>query len=301
MKKKLKEKLKANKITGTIIKCVKCIKQNFLYYLPKKLAHKILYKLTMKKTLNLDNPKDLNEKIHYLIINEYGKREAELSDKIEVRNYIRKVGHDEILTKVYGVYKNFDEIDFDKLPDKFVLKTNHGSNATVICTNKENFDKARAKKILNGSLKQNFAKVALEYHYKYIKPMIMCEEYIDDGTGTNPIDYKMFCFGGKPECVLVCTGRTNVMKRDYYDLKWNYLEYAKREYRSDKIIDKPINFDKMIQLAKELSKPFDFVRVDFYNCKGKIFFGELTFSPAAGLNTTVQSKALEYLGNLIEL
>lgn len=252
MKKKLKEKLKANKITGTIIKCVKCIKQNFLYYLPKKLAHKILYKLTMKKTLNLDNPKDLNEKIHYLIINEYGKREAELSDKIEVRNYIRKVGHDEILTKVYGVYKNFDEIDFDKLPDKFVLKTNHGSNATMICTNKNNFDKTKAKKILNSSLRKNFAKVALEYHYKYIKPLIMCEEYIDDGTGKNPTDYKIFCFEGKPECVLVCTDRMKNTKLDYYDLEWNYLDYSKKKYKSNKVINKPSNFNNMLKLAEEL-------------------------------------------------
>ena len=255
----------------------------------------------MGKDLNLKNPKDFNEKIQWLIVNKYGRKEAKYADKIAVRDYIKEIGCENLLTKLYGTYNNFDEIDFDKLPEKFVLKTNHDCGSVVICKDKSLFNKEEAKAKLNKSLKRNFTQVNLEYHYKYIKPMIMCEEYIDDGSGKIPTDYKFFCFNGNPECVRVGTDRDNLLRLDYYDLEWNYLDYSNEEDKSEKKLEKPKNLNEMVEIAKKLSKPFQFVRADLYDCNGKIYFGELTLTPSAGLNKHTKQSALDYFGSLIDI
>lgn len=277
------------------------LKREILWILPHKFAHKKIYKSAFKENIDLDNPKKLNEKIHWLILNRYGKKETMLTDKYRVREYVKEKGYAENLIKIYKVYNNVNEIKYEDLPSKFVLKCNHDSGNVFICTDKNKFDFEKIKVKLDKIQKTNFAKGFLEYHYSGIKPLIICEEYIEDGTGRNPTDYKFFCFKGKVDCVLVCADRENGMKRDYYNLNWNYLNYAKEEYRSNKIVQKPENFDKMIEIASNLSKEFPFVRVDLYNCNGKIYFGELTFTPSAGLNKTITEEADEYLGSLIEL
>ena len=277
------------------------ILKDIRYILPKKLAHKMLYKNVMNKKLNLKEPKDFNEKIQYLMLYKYGELETKLADKYKVREYIENKGYKDILTKLYGVYHSPENINVKKLPNEFVIKTNHGYGNVFICYDKEKFKLEDCKKKLKKALKGNFAKSQLEYHYSPIKPLIICEEYINDGNGKNPLDYKIYCFNGKPECILMCSNREKELKLDYYDLEWNYLDYARDEYKSNKRIEKPKNLNRMIEIASELSKDMSFVRVDLYNVDGKIYFGELTFTPAAGMVKYNTQEALDYLGKLIKL
>lgn len=272
-----------------------------LYYYPKAMAHKIYYQEKMGQELDLKNPRDFNQKIHYLIVKEIGKKEARLTDKYLVRDFIKEKGYEDTLPKLYGVYQKVEEIDFDKLPEKFVLKTNHDSGSIFICTDKNTFDFEDVKQKLKESLKRNYARKHLEYHYKYIKPRIICEEFIEGENGKAPADYKIYCFGGRAECILVCTERQQDLKLSYYDLEWNQLDYVKKEYATDKIIPKPKNLDKMLKMAEDLSKDFKQVRVDLYNIDGKIYFSELTFTSAAGLGKKQTDEALKYLGSLIKL
>lgn len=271
----------------------------FLWNLPKKTAHKIIYRRAMKKKLDLDNPKDYNEKIQYLMLN-YGERETNCTDKYKVREYIKEKGLEDILPKLYGVYKDANEIKWDELPEQFVLKTNHGCACTIICKNKSELDKKQTIDKLNKSLKQNYAKLTLEYHYSNIEPRIICEEYLHESEQRLlPLDYKILCFSGKPECVLVCSDRESKVKRKYYDINWNKLNYLKETSKNE--FEKPKNWNEMLEIAKILSKDFPFVRVDLYNINGKIYFGELTFSPDAGINQSLKKEALDYFGSLINL
>ena len=274
---------------------------NFLYYLPKEMAHKILYKMCLKQKLNLKKPKNFNEKIQWLIVNRYNKNYGDLADKYKVRDYIIKKGYEELLPKLYGVYNSFEEIDFSKLPEEYVLKTNNGCGSVYINTKEEKINFKEAKKNLNKVLKQNFAKKNLEYQYSYIQPKIICEEYLKDDKNKLPYDYKFFCFNGRVECVEFCSERNKKLRLDYYDKNWRYLDYSKEELRSGKIEEKPKNYEKMIEIASKLSLGFEFVRVDLYNINGKIYFGELTFSPACGMLKSAKDEVLEYLGTLINI
>lgn len=279
----------------------KNLNKKILWYLPPKFAHKILYKHRLGKSLNLKEPIDFNEKIQWLILNRYDKYYADLADKFKVRNFIEEKGYGQILPKLYGVYDDFSKIDFNKLPDKFVLKPNNGCGGIFIFDGKDNVNLESCKKTLNSALKENFAINNLEYHYSFIEPKIICEEYLDDKKNKLPLDYKFYCYNGKVECILMCSNRDKQLKLDYYDLDWNYLDYAKEEYRSNKKYDKPDCLKEMIDIASDLSKGFEFVRVDLYSLNGKIYFGELTFTPAAGLVQYNTPEALNYLGSLIKL
>ena len=272
-----------------------------LYYFPKTLAHKIYYKQKMGQELDLKNPQDFNQKIHYLMIKEIGKKEAKLTDKYLVRDFIKQKGYEDLLPKLYGIYQKAEEIDFEKLPEKFVLKTNHDSGSVFICTDKNSFDFENVKQKLNASLKRNFARKHLEYHYRYIEPRIICEEFIEGEAGKVPADYKIYCFDGKPECIVVCVNRQTNLRFDYYDLQWKKLEYLKPEYATNEIIEKPQNLENMLKIATDLSKGFKHVRVDLYNIHGKIYFSELTFTPSAGFNKEETKEALQYLGSLIKI
>ena len=270
-----------------------------LWLMPKSLAHKILYYKMSGKKLNLKNPKTIDDKLHYLMVYKYREKYGKLADKYEVRKFIKERNYEELLPKLYGVYNNANEIDFNKLPNKFVLKTNHGCGNVFICTDKEKFNFEEAKDVLNKALKKNFARKTLEYHYSYIEPKIICEEYLDDKEHKLPLDYKFYCFDGHVECLLLCSDRENGTKLDYYDLNWNKLPYSIDKYTSHKEINKPKTLDEMIKVASDLSKGFEFVRVDLYDINGKVYFGEMTFTPVAGYIYENTQESLEYLGSLI--
>lgn len=278
------------------------IKKEILWYMPKAYAHKKIYKQKVGKNLNLENPIDFNEKLQYLMVYKYGKKEGYLADKIAVKEYImEKKIPDLYVPKTLKTYKNANEINLEELPDKFVLKCNHSSGNVVICNNKENFDFATAKNILEATRKKNFAKVWFEYHYNYIKPLIYAEEYLDDNSRKNPLDFKIYCTKGKAQSILVCSERDTGLRLNEFDLEWNDLNLTKEEWRNKENIPKPKNLDKMIKIAEKLSQDLPFVRVDLYEINDRIYFGELTFSPAAGICDYYDENSLLEHGKLIDL
>lgn len=270
-----------------------------LYYFPRKLITKLRFFYATKKRLNLKNPKDFNEKVIYLMLNEFGDRETRYADKYLVRKYVEEKGFKENLTKLYGKFDSTDEINFEKLPEEYVLKTNHGCGCTIIKQKDEVININKAVDELNNSLKRNYAKETLEYHYEKIKPCILCEEYLKEGSKVSPTDYKFFCFNGNAKFVLVCGNRTENVQKVYYDLNWNKADYTKKE--QDGYFEKPKNFEKMIDIAEKLSEDLKFVRVDLYNIDGKIYFGELTFTPRGGINNTIKQEYLDEWGKFIKL
>ena len=266
-----------------------------------ELAHQVFYYHALHKDLNLDNPQDFNEKIQYMMLYVHGNKEAKLADKYLVREYLKENHLKNLAPKLYGVYSSPDEIDFDKLPDRFVLKCNHCCGDIEFCEDKSKFDVNVAKEHLRTALANDFATQSLEPHYHHIKRKVICEEFLPEISGHLPSDYKFYCFNGKVECVLVCSERENSLRLDYYDLDWRYLPYAPSKYHAKTKVKKPKNFDQMVAIAAKLSKGFPFVRVDLYNIDGKIYFSELTFTPAAGISATLTNEALGYLGSLFKL
>ena len=250
-----------------------------------KLYSKILYYTYFNKKLDLKNPKDFNEKLMYLKIKNYNKNRTvwQCSDKYLMRQYaIEKGVKKKNLVKLLKVYNNADEIDFCKLPDKFVLKCTHGCGFNIICNDKNKIDEKETIQLLKKWQKTKFGYESGEIHYTHTKPHIICEEYIESNKGF-PYDYKIYCFYGEPYVVLVCSEREKSLKLNYFDLDWNEVKYSKNEYRNNKLINKPKTLDKMIEISKKVSKEFPFVRVDFYEYNNEPILGEMTFTPAACL------------------
>ena len=278
-------------------KDVKYIIGSILYPLPRTLAHKIYYFIVMHKKLHLKGKMDLNDKIHYMCIYEHGKYESDNSDKYLVREFVKKKGLDDILIPLIGVFETVDDIDFNKLPSKCVLKTNHGSGDAIIYE-KGKSDITKIRKQLAKDLKRNYAKASLEYHYKDIKPLIICEEFLDDKKNKVPLDYKFFCFNGKPVYVGVYADRDTHLKRTFYNMKWVKQDIQNRHDGYD--FEKPKNFQQMINIASALADGQKFVRVDLYNIDGKIYFGEFTYTPSSGCYKCFTKETLNEMGNLIK-
>lgn len=276
-----------------------------LCFLPDKMYVKLYFRLRLHRKLNLECPVYLNDKLQWLKFNYRFPLQTIVSDKYAVRNYVADTIGDEYLIPLLGVWDSFDEIDFDELPDQFVLKCNHDSGGLAICTDKANFNKAAAKKKIEKSLKSNFYWVGREYQYKNIVPKIVCEQYITE-TGKVPEDYKIYCFNGEPDAILVCKDRFanggHGAQYSYYDHKWNFLPYNKGESADNPPdIKKPENLDKMIEIAKELSKDFIFARIDLYNINGTIYFGEITLSPNSGFDPDITMETDKMFGDKLQI
>ncbi len=254
-----------------------------LWFLPDKFYLKLYYRLIFKRKLDLNNPITYNEKLQWLKLYDRKEEYVKLVDKYEVREYIKEKIGEEYLVPIYGVWDKFDDIDFDKLPNKFVLKCTHDSGGVVICKDKNNFDFKGAKEKIVSCLKKNYFYIGREWPYKKVKPRIIAEKYLESVDG-DIRDYKFMCFNQKVKCSFVCSGRNDEkgLAVDFFDLNWNKMD-LKRKYRnSDTSIEKPKNYDKMIELAEILSINIPFVRVDFYEINNRIFFGELTLYPGCG-------------------
>ena len=275
----------------------------FLRFLPDKLYIKIYYKAVFKKNLNLEEPKTFNEKLQWLKFNDRNPLYTQLVDKYEVRKFIKEKIGEEYLVPIYGVWDNFEEIDFKKLPDKFVLKCTHDSGGIVIVKDKSKLDLKKAKKKINQALKRNFFYIGREWPYKSVKPRIMAEMYLEDNTNKELYDYKFMCFNGQVKCLFICSGRNNEegLHVDFYDIDWNKMPFERKYKSSSTNFQKPKNYEKMKELAVILSKDIPFVRVDFYEINGKIYFGELTFYPGSGFEKFSPSKYDEILGSWLDL
>lgn len=229
--------------------------------------------------LNLDNPITYSEKIQWLKLYDRNPEYTKMVDKFLVKDYVeKKIGVNYIIPTL-GVWESFDEIEFEKLPNQFVLKTTHDSGGVVICTDKSKFNKKKARKKLNKSLKNNYYSVSKEWPYKNVIPRIIAEEYMVDESGYELKDYKFFCFNGKVKAMFIASNRQGdgETKFDFYDEKFNHLPFTNGHPNSLIEIKKPSSFDEMIILSEKLSTNIPHVRVDFYDVNGKVYFGELTF------------------------
>ena len=222
------------------------------------------------------------------------------ADKYRMRGYVKKCGCIEYMPKLYGVYKSTEEIEWDKFPNKFAIKCNHGCKMNIICDDKNKFDIAESTKKLNYWMKDNYAYHVYEPHYAHIKPLILCEEYIETDGGVFPDDYKIYCFNGEAKVILVCMERQDgKLRLEWYDLSWNPLDIGRD--KNEQKAKKPLCLDEMIKCAEKLSKPFPYVRVDFYDKDGKAILGEMTFTPYYGMARYYNEKGNEWLGSLLRL
>lgn len=271
-----------------------------------KMASKLYYFTKIHKGLNLKNPRTFNEKLMYLKINEYQDNEliTKCADKYKVREYVNEAGCPELLNELIDVYDNVDEIDFSKLPNQFVLKCNHAAGYNIICRDKKTINEQKIKKQLKKWIKTDYWKFVAEVQYKNIEKKIVCEKFLDSGNGRAIEDYKIYCFNGKPEFCMVCIGR-ELGKPKYYfvDKDWKIMKINNLGIKTpdNYYIEKPKCIDKMYMYAEKLSKPFKFVRVDFYNYNGKPIFGELTFTPAACVDNNYTKEGQILLGNMLNL
>jgi len=255
----------------------------FSKLIPDRYYLEITYYIMLGKSLNLKNPKTYNEKIQWLKLFDRKDVYTQLVDKISAKDIVSNIIGVEHIIPTIGVWDNFDDIDFDKLPEQFVLKCTHDSGTVIICKNKSDFDKIKAKKKINKALNKNFYWVWREWPYKNIKPRILAEKYMVDDSGVELKDYKFFCFDGIPKALFIATDRATDTRFDFYDMNFNHLPFLNGHENSLKKIVKPKGFDKMVELSKLISKNFCHVRVDFYDINGQIFFGEFTLYHWSGL------------------
>lgn len=253
--------------------------------LPDKLRVSLLYRKAYGHFPDLENPRTFDEKIQWYKLYYHDPLMTDLADKFAVRQYITSIGLAAILNELYGVYDSVDEIDLSKLPDRFVLKATHGCDMNIICKDKHHLNWSECRRDMNEWLKINFYYSLREWAYKNIKPRLICEKYLENEEFNELVDYKFYCYSGKPEVLFVCTGRfsTEGIKYNAYDMNWNRIYAYKGRPCSDLEIEKPNTFDAMVAIAEKLSKGFPFVRVDLYSIKDQIIFGELTFYPNAGV------------------
>lgn len=273
-------------------------------FLPDKLYLKICYRMKIGKKLNIIEPSTFNEKMQWLKLYNRNPLYTTLVDKYKVREYVKdKTGEEYLIPMVGGPWERFEDIDFSALPEKFVLKCNHDSGSVIICKNKEKFNYENARKKLNRSLKHNFYYLGREWPYKNVKPLIVAEEYMQDIESGDLLDYKFLCFNGKVEYLFTCSERfsDDGLKVTFFDKNWNELPFERRYPKSNIEIDKPKNLDKMIKIAEKLSEDIPFVRVDLYENKNKVLFGEFTFFPGSGFEKFEPSSWDYNLGKLIRL
>ena len=269
---------------------------------------KKLFKLRVGYELNLDNPCSFNEKIQWLKIHDRNPKYTMMVDKYEVRNYIgEKIGK-EYLIPILGGRDNVNDINFDELPEKFVLKCNHNSGLGMcICKDKQTLNIKMVKKKLKKGLRENYYWSGREWPYKNVKKKVIAEKYMVDSSQNSLenglLDYKFMCFNGKFRCSFVCSERFSKegLKVTFFDENWNVMPFERKYPKSRKSIQKPQNYEKMIELAERLAEGIPFVRVDFYEIEGRIYFGELTFHPGSGMEEFTPVEADYELGSWLKL
>ncbi len=247
---------------------------------------KIGYWIRMKKKLNLECPVTFNEKLQWLKLHDRKPEYTEMVDKYAVKELVaEKIGRQYIIPTL-GMWDRFDDIDFDTLPDQFVLKCTHDSGGLVICTDKSRLDMAAARKKINRCLKYNFYDTNREWPYKNVKPRIIAEKYMVDESGYELKDYKIFCFDGVAKAMFIASDRNvagEETKFDFFDMEFRHLPFTNGHPNAKAEIQCPPSLQEMKTLAEKLSVGIPQVRVDFYDINGQVYFGELTFSHWSGM------------------
>lgn len=268
---------------------------------------KVCYFVKFHKRLDLKNPKTLNEKNLWLKMYRYRNNPLvkQCADKYLVRDYIEKCGCGEILNPLYGVYDSPDEIDWDSLPDSFALKWNYGCGLNIIVSDKSKLNIPETVEKLKEMKKKEFYLPYSEFQYKNVTKKLLVEKYLTDGSGFLPTDYKVYCLNGKATYTMTCCGRENGEPKYYYfDRNWNICRELSQDgldAPKDISFAKPDGFDDMLVYAEKLSKPFEFVRADFYLINGKTVFGELTFTPGGAMDQEKLPYTDKLMGDMLVL
>lgn len=240
---------------------------------------KHMYKAHFGCDPNLKNPQTYNEKLQWLKLHDHNPLYTQMVDKIEAKRIVSDIIGEQYIIKTLGVWHRFDDIDFDTLPNQFVLKCSHDSGGIVICKDKSEFNIQAAKKIINKSLSSNYYWHGREWPYKGVEPRILAEKYMEDETDAELKDYKFFCFDGQVKALFIASDRqkkNEETKFDFFDENFNHLPFTNGHPNAKCLPSKPILFDEMKILAEQLSKGIPHVRVDLYEVNGQIYFGELT-------------------------
>ena len=278
---------------------------NLLYKISPKTELKLLFRLKQGYKLNLKNPKTFNEKLQWIKLYDKNPLMPKCVDKYTVREYVESVGCGEILNKLLWQGFNPDDIPFDKLPNKFVIKVTHGSTFNIICTDKSKLDQEKTKAQLKKWLKAKFLPCYGEWFYGVEKPRIIVEKYLEDKAHkVDLFDYKVFCFNGKPKVIGVYSDRQANEKphQELYDLNWNLIKEHTNSYSlPEKLTVKPKCLKQLLEYSKKLSKDFKHVRVDFFIENEKIYFGELTFTSSAGFGKFSSESFAKQMGSWLKL
>ena len=235
---------------------------------------------------NLHSPKTFNEKLNWLKLHDRNPAYTTMVDKCEVKKYVADIIGEEYVIPTLGVWDRAEDIDFDSLPDKFVLKATHDSGRVIICRDKSILDREKAIKEMAISLQRDFYAVTREWPYKNVKPRIIAEQLLEAPDDSEIADYKVHNFNGIPRVILVCRDRFNgtVMTEDFYDTEWNHIDVRRPAHPNAAFLEEqPKTLNKMLELSQRLAEGIPFVRNDFYSIDGKVYFGEITFYPASGL------------------
>lgn len=272
--------------------------------LPPKTYTRISYEYYTGKKLDLKNPIEFNEKIQWMKVYYHPKILTQLVDKYAVRSYVEEKIGGQYLNEIYGVYDKPEDVPFDKLPNKFVIKATHTSSHNLIVTDKEKLNKTKAIKSFRKWLSKNqYYRIGQEWAYKDVPPRLIAEKFLKDNEENSLIDYKFYCFRGEAKFLEIHLDRADSHKRGFYDFNFTPLPYRYVSLKKSisKTIEKPSNLEEMIKLSEILAANFPFVRVDFYSIKGKTIFGEMTFYPSDGRKDLIPDEYNKIIGDFIKL
>lgn len=261
---------------------------------------KINYKLKTGRNLNLEKPILFNEKMQWLKLYNRKPIYTKMVDKYEAKKYVAEKIGDEYIIKNLGVWDSFKDINWNNLPSKFVLKCTHDSGGVFICENKNLVNKKEIKKRINKALKSNFYNLGREWPYKNVVPKIIAEPFLEENDDDLK-DYKIHCFNGKAKILLICSNRKKDVEYTYYDCDFNLLDLTEGGHKFNPNLKRPKNLKKMIEIAELFSENIPFLRVDFYEINGKLYFGEFTFFTSSGFEFFEPEQWNETMGNWIDI
>ena len=259
------------------------------------------FKAKIGRDLDLNNPKTYNEKLQWLKLHDRKQQYTTMVDKYEVKRYVSEIIGNEYIIPTFGVWERFDDIDFNLLPNQFVIKCTHDSGGLCIVKDKNKFDIDKARKKINKSLKRNYYSVSREWPYKNVKPRIIVEQYMEDEIDHPLRDYKIYTFNGNAKICMINQDRKIHTRADYFNEKYEWLDFIWGYDHADKRPEKPLNYGLMFELAEKLAKGTATLRVDFYEVRGKLYFGELTFYDGGGFDIIDPIEWDYKLGNMVTL
>lgn len=270
-------------------------------WLPDKYHLYLLYWARLGKWLNLKNPQTFNEKLQWLKLYNRKTEYTAMVDKYEAKKYIASVAGEEFVIPTLGVWDRFEDIDFQDLPDQFVLKCTHDSGGFVICRDKTKLDMTAVEEKIRKSLKTNYFFHGREWPYKNVKPRILAEAYVEDTADDALTDYKFYCFNGTPQIMYISKDHGKEPFTDFFDMEFHHLPIIIQDPNAEVMPERPAQFDQMKQFAAMLSRDIPFLRVDFYEVSGKLYIGELTFFDGSGFELVEPKEWNEKMGTWIRL